>query len=103
MKSRNEVLYLLKETEEKRDAAGFLIEEEEKECCRREIFCSIYSVKRNEFFEAMRNGIRLVLVFHIAVDDYQGETRLIYENTEYKIEKTYRLNEYDLELSVSEL
>lgn len=61
------------------------------------------SVKRNEFFEAMRSGIRLALVFHIAVDDYQGETRLLYENTKYKIEKTYRLNEYDLELSVSEL
>ena len=78
MKSRNEVLYLLEETQEKRDAAGFLIEEEETQSCQRE-------------------------VFHIAVDDYQGETRLLYENTKYKIEKTYRLNEYDLELSVSEL
>ena len=103
MKSRNEVLYLLEETQEKRGAAGFLIEEEETQSCQREVFCSVDSVKRNEFFEAMRSGIRLALVFHIAVDDYQGETRLLYENTKYKIEKTYRLNEYDLELSVSEL
>ena len=103
MKSRNEVLYLLEETQEKRDAAGFLIEEEETQSCQREVFCSVDSVKRNEFFEAMRSGIRLALVFHIAVDDYQGETILIYENTKYNIEKTYRLNEYDLELSVSEL
>ena len=85
MKSRNEVLYLLEETQEKRDAAGFLIEEEETQSCQREVFCSVDSVKRNEFFEAMRSG------------------RLLYENTKYKIEKTYRLNEYDLELSVSEL
>ena len=103
MKSRNEVLYLLEETQEKRDAAGFLIEEEETQSCQREVFCSVDSVKRNEFFEAMRSGIRLALVFHIAVDDYQGQARLLYDNTKYKIEKTYRLNEYDLELSVSEL
>ena len=79
MKSRNEVLYLLEETQEKRDAAGFLIEEEETQSCQREVFCSVDSVKRNEFFEAMRSGIRLALVFHIAVDDYQGETRLLYQ------------------------
>lgn len=39
MKSRNEVLYLLEETQEKRDAAGFLIEEEETQSCQREVFC----------------------------------------------------------------
>ena len=51
MKSRNEVLYLLEETQEKRDAAGFLIEEEETQSCQREVFCSVDSVKRNEFLK----------------------------------------------------
>lgn len=64
----------------------------------RQIFCSVESVTRAEFFEGGRNGLNPELMFTVFFDDYQGESTLIYKGKAYSIYRTFRGKTDTLEL-----
>lgn len=70
----NELITLITVLEEKRDKSGFLIGEETVET---EVFAGIKSVGRTEFYEALRNGTKVVIMFEIDKDDFKMSERKI--------------------------
>lgn len=51
----------------------------------------------------MRNNKKVVQVFKVAFDDYSGQNNVKYDEKLYKVERTYRTDEYYIELSCSEV
>lgn len=111
----NERIELITKIGDKKDADGFIKEEIAKKV---EIFASVKSVKRNEFYEAARSGIKVNMIFVINPDDYKlgdrtllinGEEKKVcaqkvsYDNTEYLIKRCYKINNYELELICEEV
>lgn len=79
------------------DQNGFEVEVfEETEVWGRE--CSIRS---SEFYEANRQGIKLSIMFIIKPYEYDYQEKLKYEDTLYKIERTYKRDTENLELICS--
>lgn len=77
-----------------RNAAGGLIWEETE----RDVFCSIRSVSRTEFYEASQNGIPPTYVFTTNPINYEGEDTLIYGGFRYGITRTYTASLDEIEL-----
>ena len=73
----------------------------------RQVFCSVYSVGRTEFYQAAQNNLQPELVFTIShYKDYQGEKEILYKDwtgTEkrYAVIRTYR-NGDSIELTATE-
>ena len=63
---------------------------------RRQVFCSVYSVGRTEFYQAAQNNLQPELVFVIShYKDYEGEKELFYTDwtgveKRYTVIRTYR-------------
>lgn len=56
----------------------------------RDVFCEVRSVGRNEVYQALAVGIKATIVFVLTVAyDYQNEKELIYNDTRYRIIRTY--------------
>lgn len=55
----------------------------------REVFCSVDSVTRAEYFEGGKNGLVPELVFKVFFGDYQDEKTVIYQGTAYGVYRTY--------------
>lgn len=69
----------------------------------RQVFCSVRSVGMNEAYKAMENGLKPQYVFTLSdYADYEGEKICVYNNTRYRIVRTYRLNQ-GIELTVEEI
>ena len=64
----------------------------------REVFCSVDSVTRSEFFEGGRNGLNPEYRFTVFFADYQGERECVYKGTAYGIYRTYHAKTDELEL-----
>lgn len=77
-----------------RNAAGALTVTETN----REVFCSVDSVRRNDFFEAAQMGMDLQFVFKTNPINYDGEDTLIYEGIRYGINRTYFASQDVIEL-----
>lgn len=60
-----------------------------KEPIEREVFADKQSVRQSEFYQAAATGLRPELMFVVRSIDYQGETRLKYNDKEYNIIRTY--------------
>ncbi|MCM1264317.1 MAG: hypothetical protein NC313_16525 [Butyrivibrio sp.] len=97
----NELITLITVLEEKRSKSGFLEGEETVET---EIFAGIKSVGRTEFYEALRNGIKVVIMFEVDPDDFKlaerkievdgafkkiSASKVIYDDILYLIHRTY--------------
>jgi len=55
----------------------------------RQVFADKQSVRQSEFYQAAATGLRPELMFVVRSIDYQGETRLKYNDKEYNIIRTY--------------
>lgn len=66
----------------------------------REVFCSVDSVTRAEFFEGGRNGLNPQFRITMFFGDYDGETMLIYNGSTYSVYRTYQARDDTLELYV---
>lgn len=82
----DDVITLIGESFEK-DAYGV---EKPKES-RREIFCQVGSITRQEFFQAGRNGLNPEYVFTVFAADYNGERTCAYRYRPYAIYRSYRV------------
>lgn len=61
----------------------------------REVFIRVYSITRQEFYEAGRNGLNPAYKFSLFAADYLGETECVYRGQPYAIYRTYRVPESD--------
>lgn len=66
----------------------------------RQVFCSVNSVTREEFFEGGRNGLNPELQMVMFFADYAGEQEIIYNGVAYAVYRTYRGKTDELELYV---
>lgn len=64
----------------------------------RDVFCSVESVTRAEYFEGGKNGLVPELKFVVFFDDYQNEKTVVYNGEAYGIYRTYRAKTDRLEL-----
>ena len=78
------VITLVKKTYGRNAAGGIVVTE-----TTRDVFCSVDSVRRNDFFEAAQIGMDLQFVFKTNPVNYDGEDTLIYEGMRYGIQRTY--------------
>lgn len=49
-------------------------------------------IKRSEFYEAYRSGIKLSAAFEMWACDYSGQTIVDYGGKRYKVERTYPIS-----------
>lgn len=54
-----------------------------------DVFCTVASVGKNEFYSATQAGLDVQFVFRTHPANYEGEDTLIYEGVEYGIVRTY--------------
>lgn len=78
-----------------------------------ECFARIESVKRNEFYEADREGVKLALSVYVGYVDFQAAgvekdskkvmpSLVEYEGSTYRIYRTYRTDDDEIELILQE-
>lgn len=66
---------------------------------KRQVFCSVYSVGRTEYYQAAQNNLQPQYVFVIShFKDYMGEKELLYtdwtgKEKRYAVIRTYRNND----------
>lgn len=108
---RNELIKLITVTGRTKDRDGF---ETGKECKENEIFAEVKSVGRTEYYEALRAGVKTSQIFDVNPDDYQmgcivksgkkyRPSKVIYEGSEYRIERTYCKNMNSMEITCEEV
>ena len=66
----------------------------------RDVFCSVDSVTRAEFFEGGRNGFNPEYRITMFFADYQGEDEVVYNGVAYGVYRTYKGKTDDFELYV---
>lgn len=66
----------------------------------RQVFCSVDSVTREEFFEGGRNGLNPEYRMTMFFADYNGETEVVYNGVAYGVYRTYHAKTDELELYV---
>ena len=70
------------------------------EATRREVFCSVQSVSRSEFFQGGQNGLKPEYMFTVFFGDYEGEDTVEYNGVVYSVYRTYHARTDELELYV---
>ncbi len=79
-----------------------------------EIWAEEKSVGRAEYYEAMRSGVRVDVIFSVDPEDFElgtvlvdekriKPTQVIYEGVLYKIERTYKVKRHSLEMICKEV
>lgn len=66
----------------------------------RQVFCSVDSVTREEYFEGGRNGLNPEYRITMFFGDYNGEDTVVYNGTAYGVYRTYHAKTDELELYV---
>lgn len=67
----------------------------------RMVYCTIRSVSRSEYYNALNAGIEPEYVFELAVaEEYQGERRVRYKDKLYEVVRTYMTEEDGIEITV---
>lgn len=90
---RSEVITLVKEVSEKNAFGVF-----ESTKTQRDVFCSVESITRAEFFDAGRAGLNPEYKFVVFFGDYDGEKTLVYKGKTYGIYRTFHAKTDVLEL-----
>lgn len=65
---------------------------------KREVFCNLKGVKRNEFYQAQAQGFKPELCVDISAFDYNGESHFEYDGRMYRILRTYPVKGEKLEV-----
>lgn len=63
-----------------------------------EIFAKRKSIKQSEFYQAQASGFKPEISFEINSFEYNNETRVRYNNKEYKVLRTYQVSVDRLEI-----
>lgn len=111
MKALNDVIILVTEGLGVRNENGF---RENVILKQTEIFAEMESVKRSEYYEALRSGDYVSATFTVNLEDYnegivkQNDERykpnkVVHEEIEYIIRRTYRKGNQYIELIVKEV
>lgn len=95
----SDVITLISEKTVGQDADGYKKIQE----TRREVYADVQSVKRSEFFEALKAGVKEVIAFQVSCHDYKNEKILEYDGIRYHVERSYRTNPDMMELNCSEV
>lgn len=67
----------------------------------REVMCTVRSVSRSEYYNALNAGIEPSLVFYLALsDDYHGERVVRYQGKKYRVVRTYLTEDDGIEITV---
>lgn len=66
----------------------------------RQVFCSVDSVTRDEYFEGGRNGLNPEYRITMFFADYNGEDTVVYNGIAYGVYRTYHAKTDELELYV---
>lgn len=67
-----------------------------------DIYCQVYSVSQNEFFQGGQNGLKPKYKFVIYDAEYNNEPYVEYNGTVYAVYRTYLARNDKLELYVQE-
>jgi SPP1 family predicted phage head-tail adaptor len=66
----------------------------------RTVFCTVQSVTRNEFYNAMNAGVQPEWVFVLALaEDYQGERVVRYKGQKLRVVRTYVTEDDGIEIT----
>lgn len=65
---------------------------------KREVYATVSSITRAEFFDAGRNGLNPSFMFRVFAGDYNAESILEYDGNRYGIYRTYRTDDDYMEL-----
>ena len=68
------------------DADGYPTEE----ATETRVFADVSSVKRTEFYAAKQIGIDLAITVKVRYGDYSKQQRLLFDGTEYAVERAYK-------------
>ena len=93
-----DVIFLISQ-KNMQDPNGYPVIQEEK----KEVFADVRSVKRTEFFEALKAGISETIAFYIAACDYENQKIVEYEGIRYQVQRSYRTGMDWIELNCSEV
>jgi len=67
----------------------------------REVMCTVKSVSRSEYYNALNAGINPTFVFYLTLsDDYQGERVVRYKGLKYRVVRTYMTDDDGIEITV---
>lgn len=67
------------------------------------VWADIGSVGRNEFYNAMQNGLKPTIMVTVKAFEFEDQKHLIFSGKRYKIERTYGADNEDIELTCSEV
>lgn len=111
----SELITLVTVTGRLKDNSGFQTGEETAEA---EVFAGIKSVGRTEYYEAVRAGVKANIIFLVDADDFKlseqtievegapkkvRAAKIIYDETEYLIQRIFRNNFGMLEITCGEV
>lgn len=67
----------------------------------REVMCTVRSVSRTEYYNALNAGIHPNYVFQLALaEDYQQERVVRYQGLRYRVVRTYMTDDDGIEITV---
>lgn len=81
------------------DADGYAVKTETRTLA----FADVKSVRRSEFYESMRAGVKMAAAFEIRACDYSGQQCVAYDGRRYQVERTYTKTGEMIELNCSEI
>lgn len=81
------------------DADGYKTPQETKT----EVFADLQSVRRAEFYDSLRAGVKMAEAFVVRAFDYSGQAYVEHDGKRYKVERTYTKDGEFVELNCSEV
>ena len=66
----------------------------------RTVYCTVQSVSRSEYYNALNQGIQPEYVFKLALaEDYEGERVVRYKGLKYRVVRTYMTEDDGIEIT----
>lgn len=66
---------------------------------KKEVYCNVKSISRNEFYKASAGGFKPSLVFKIHLFEYENEEKVEFNGITYNVIRTYMVNTEEIELT----
>lgn len=70
---------------------------------KKEVYCKVKSISRNEFYNASTGGFKPSLVFIIHSFEYENEEKVEFDGITYNVIRTYMVNTEEIELTCEEV
>lgn len=66
---------------------------------KKEVYCDVKSISRNEFYKASTGGFKPSLIFKIHSFEYDNEEKVEFDGITYNVIRTYMVNTEEIELT----